>query len=127
MEYVKSETKHVKTAYSALTVSVISIISAILNVVYLPFILSSIAIIISHISKGRLKTRPVPAQAATVIAILAIILHIAFLGFYIYQIQNNPVYINAMDQITREMNGMTFEEYYNSIMESMNVSIPQNN
>ena len=90
MEYVKSETKHSKTAYSALTVSGISFVSAILGVFFMPFILSPIALILSHLSKGRLKVRHFAAQAATVVAILAFILNCGMIAFGIYKYRTIP-------------------------------------
>ena len=111
MEYVKSEAKHSKTAYRALTFSGVSFLSAVLGIPFLPFILSPIAMIFSHLSKGRLKTRHFAAQAASVIAVLAILLNIAMVGFTVYRYQTDPAVRNKVNSIMESYYGMTMEEY----------------
>ena len=90
MEYTDIKAKHSKTAYRALTISGISFVSAILGAFFLPPILSPIAMIISHLSKGRLKTRHFAAQAATVVAIIAFIINSVMIGFSLYRLQTDP-------------------------------------
>ena len=125
MEYVKSETKHAKTAYSALTLSGLSFVSAILGVFFMPFILSPIAMIISHLSKGRLKTRHFAAQAALVVAILAFILNCAMIALGIYKIQNDPEVRGKYDAIMQEMYGMSLDEYTEMVTEEFKVMLPE--
>ena len=125
MEYIKSETKHSKTAYSALTVSGISFVSAILGVFFMPFILSPIALILSHLSKGRLKVRHFAAQAATVVAILAFILNCGMIAFGIYKIQNDPTVRGKYDAVMQEMYGMTLDEYTQSVKDEFMILLPE--
>ena len=125
MEYVKSETKHAKTAYSALTLSGLSFVSAILGVFFMPFILSPIAMIISHLSKGRLKTRHFAAQAAIVVAILAFLLNCGMIVLGIYKIQNDPQVRGRYDAIMQEMYGMSLDEYTAMVTEEFKVMLPE--
>jgi predicted PurR-regulated permease PerM len=125
MEYVKSEAKHSKTAYSALTLSGLSFVSAILGVFFMPFILSPIAMIISHLSKGRLKTRHFAAQAAIVVAILAFILNCCMIALGIYKIQNDPQVRGRYDAIMQEMYGMSLDEYTEMVTEEFKVMLPE--
>ena len=124
MEYVKSETKHSKTAFSALTLSGLSFVSAILGVFFMPFILSPIAMIISHLSKGRLKTRHFAAQAALVVAVLAFILNLGMIALGIYKIQNDPEVRGRYDAIMQEMYGMSLDEYTEMVTEEFRVMLP---
>ena len=120
MEYVKSEAKHSKTAYRALTFSGVSFLSA---VPFLPFILSPIAMIFSHLSKGRLKTRHFAAQAASVIAVLAIILNLAMTAFTIYRYQNDPAVHNKINSIMESYYGMTMEEYTETLLNETRITL----
>ena len=124
MEYVKSEAKHSKTAYRALTISGVSFLSAILGIPFLPFILSPIAMIFSHLSKGRLKTRHFAAQAATVISILAIITNFAMIGFTIYRYQNDPALRNRINTIMQNTYGMTMDEYTELLINETRITLP---
>ena len=127
MEYVKSEAKHAKTAYSALTVSGLSFVSAVLGVFFMPFILSPIAMIISHLSKGRLKTRHFAAQAALVVAILAFILNCGMMALGIYKIKNDPEVRGRYDAIMQEMYGMSLDEYFQTLQDELSVTLPETN
>ena len=124
MEYVKSETKHAKTAYSALTVSGLSFVSAVLGVFFMPFILSPIAMIISHLSKGRLKTRHFAAQAAIVVAILAFIINGGMMALGIYKIKNDPEVRSRYNTAMQELYGMTLDEYMQNLKDEFSVMIP---
>ena len=123
MEYVKSETKHVKTAYAALSLSSISIISAVLSVFPIPIVLSPIAMILSHISKGRLKAKHFAAQAATVLAILAFILNIIICGWQYYRLQNDPKVKQELNGYTHELYGMDYDEYVNTLTETIRTTL----
>ena len=123
MEYVKSEVKHSKTAYRALTFSGVSFLSAVLGIPFLPFILSPIAMIFSHLSKGRLKTRHFAAQAASVIAVLAIILNLAMTAFTIYRYQNDPAVHNKINSIKESYYGMTMEEYTETLLNETRITL----
>lgn len=124
MKYVEQQAKHSKTAYRALTLSGISLVSAALSVVFLPFILSPLAIIFSHLSKGRLKTKHFAAQAATVIAILALILNTAIIGITVYRYKYDPVYRANIESIFVASTGMTVDEYTNYLLETSGVTLP---
>ena len=123
MEYVKSEAKHSKTAYRALTFSGVSFLSAVIGIPFLPFILSPIAMIFSHLSKGRLKTRHFAAQAASVIAVLAIILNLAMTAFTIYRYQNDPAVHNKINSIMESYYGMTMEEYTETLLNETRITL----
>lgn len=123
MEYVKSEAKHSKTAYRALTFSGVSFLSAVLGIPFLPFILSPIAMIFSHLSKGSLKTRHFAAQAASVIAVLAIILNLAMTAFTIYRYQNDPAVHNKINSIMESYYGMTMEEYTETLLNETRITL----
>ena len=123
MEYVKSEAKHSKTAYRALTFSGVSFLSAVLGIPFLPFILSPIAMIFSHLSKGRLKTRHFAAQAASVIAVLAIIVNIAMVGFTVYRYQTDPAVRNKINSIMESYYGMTMEEYTETLLNETRITL----
>ena len=127
MEYVKSETKHVKTAYSALTVSGISFVSAVLGVFFMPFILSPIAMIISHLSKGRLKTRHFAAQAAVVVAIIAFIINGGMIALGVYKFKTDPEIRNKYNTAMQEMYGMSLDEYFQTLQEQFSVTLPETN
>ena len=125
MEYVKSETKHVKTAYSSLTISGISLVSALLNVFFLPFILSPIAIILSHLSKGRLKTKHVTAKASMLLAILAMIINCLLIGLNIYRFKYDAGYRAKLDQVTRMYYGVSLDEYMDEAMKNLGIAIQE--
>ena len=91
----------------------------------MPFILSPIALIISHLSKGRLKARHFAAQAATVVAVLAFILNCAMIAFGIYKLQNDPVVRGRYDAVMQEMYGMTLDEYTAMVTEEFRVLLPE--
>lgn len=116
MDYVKPETKHFKSAYTALTISGLSFLSAIMNTVFFPFILSPIAIILSALSRGRLKEKHFAAQAATVIAIIAMILNVLLMGFTLYRYQTDTVYRVAQNAQFKEMYGITIDEAVDNII-----------
>jgi len=125
MEYKKIEAKHSKTAYSALSLSGLSLVSAALGVFFMPFILSPIAMIISHLSKGRLKARHFAAQAATILAILAFIINIGMMALGIYKIQNDPEVRNRYNAVMQEMYGMSFDEYMQNIKDEISIILPE--
>ncbi|MBP5529000.1 MAG: hypothetical protein J6X80_03020 [Lachnospiraceae bacterium] len=125
MEYVKSEAKHSKTAYSALTLSGLSFVSAALGVFFFPFILSPIAMIISHLSKGRLKARHFAAQAATVVAVLALILNCGMMALGVYKFKTDPEIRNRYNAIMQEMYGISFDEYLQSVKEEFSIILPE--
>ena len=91
----------------------------------MPFILSPIAMIISHLSKGRLKTRHFAAQAAIVVAILAFILNCGMIALGIYKIQNDPQVRGRYDAIMQEMYGMSLDEYTAMVTEEFKVMLPE--
>lgn len=124
MNYVNPESKHSKTAYRALTISGISILSALLSVFFLPFILSPIAMILSHLSKGRLKTRHIAAQAATVIAVIALILNTAIVGVTLYKFNTDPVYKARLNVVFERMYGVTVDEYTETILNDLKLTLP---
>ena len=124
MDYVNPESKHSKTAYRALTLSGISFLSAALSIVFIPFILSPVAMILSHLSKGRMKTRHIAAQAATVIAILSLILNCAVIGFTVYKVYTDPVYKSRLNVAFERMCGMSIDEYNELIMNDLRISLP---
>lgn len=121
MKYVELEPKHSKCAYRALTISGLSFVAAILNTIILPFILSPIAIILSHLSKGRLKEKHISAQAATVIAILSLILHIVLLGMKFFTFYQNGILMDDLNSATQTLYNETFEEYTNDILEELGI------
>lgn len=125
MEYTDIKAKHSKTAYRALTVSGISFVSAILGVFFLPPILSPIAMIISHLSKGRLKTRHFAAQAATVVAIIAFIINSVMIGFSLYRLQTDPEARAQLSTVLEKAYGMTLDEYTEMVNEEIRVLIPE--
>ncbi len=124
MNYVNPESKHTKTAYRALTISGISILSALLSIFFLPFILSPIAIILSHLSKGRLKTRHIAAQAATVVAVAALILNTAIVGATLYKFNTDPVYKARLNVVFERMYGVTVDEYTETILNDLKLTLP---
>ena len=91
----------------------------------MPFILSPIAMIISHLSKGRLKTRHFAAQAATVVAILAFILNCGIIGWGVYKFKTDPEVRNKYDAIMQEMYGMTIDEYTQMVVDEFTVTLPE--
>ena len=125
MEYVKSETKHVKTAYAALSLSSISIISAVLSVFPIPIVLSPIAMIISHLSKGRMKVRHFAAQAATLVAILAFIINGGMIALGVYKFKTDPQVRNRYNAVMQEMYGMSFDEYLANVKEEISIMLPE--
>ena len=124
MEYVKTEAKHAKTAYSALTVSGLSFVSAVLGVFFMPFILSPIAMIISHLSKGRLKTRHF---AAVVVAIIAFIINGCMIALGVYKFKTDPEIRNRYNTAMQEMYGMTLDEYFQTLQDQFSVTLPETN
>ena len=124
MEYTDIKSKHSKTVYRALTVSGISFVSAILGVFFLPPILSPIAMIISHLSKGRLKARHFAAQAATVVAIIAFILNGAMIGFSVYRLKTDPEARARLSTMLESAYGITLDEYTEMVTEEFKVLIP---
>ena len=125
MEYVKSEAKHSKTAYSALTVSGLSFLSAVLGLSLFPFILSPIAMIISHLSKGRMKVRHFAAQAATLVAILAFIINGGMIALGVYKFKTDPQVRNRYNTVMQEMYGMSFDEYLANVKEEISIILPE--
>ena len=141
MEYVKSETKHSKTAYRALTISGLSFLSAVFGVIIypfflspiamifsglniFPFFLSPIAMIFSHLSKGRLKARHFAAQLATVIAILAYIINIGMIAYGVYTFQNDAYVRNSFNTMLENVYGMSLDEYTEMIINETKVMLP---
>ena len=124
MEYVNIKPKHSKTACRALTVSGISILSALLGLAFMPFILSPIALIISHLSKGRLKSKHIAAQAATVIAILALIINTLMMGFTVYKIKYDPAYRQKINDFMVSVYGMSLDEYTDMIINDTRITLP---
>ena len=125
MEYIKPEYKHSKTAYRALTLSGISLLSAFLSVVFLPFILSPIAMIMSHLSKGRTKSKHRAAQAATVLAIIALIVNSVIIGYSVNKFKNDPEYRAKLDSVVQSLYGMSLDEYTNSLLNDLGVTLPE--
>ncbi len=119
MNYVQPESKHAKCAYRALTLSGISFFAAILNTLFLPFILSPIALIFSHLSKGRLKSKHIAAQAATVISILALIVNIVMIGFNFYRFQYDESFKNELNEASQALYGISFEQYEKDLLSSL--------
>ena len=124
MEYVKSETKHSKTAYRALTISGLSFLSAVFGLIIYPFFLSPIAMIFSHLSKGRLKARHFAAQLATVIAILAYIINIGMIAYGVYTFQNDAYVRNRVNTMLENVYGMSLDEYTEMIINETKVMLP---
>lgn len=118
MNYINSEVKHNKCAGKALVISGLAMLSAILQTVFLPFILAPIAMILSHISKGRTKSRPNAAKVATLISIGALFVNVFIIGFNVYLYYNNADYRNQLNQTYESMTGMTLEEYYEDLLSS---------
>ena len=109
MNYVQNDYRHTKTAYRALTLSGIALISAALSTVILPFVLSPIALIFAHLSKGRTKSKHFAARAASVMAILALILNFLIIGFTIYKFNHDEAYRAKIDSLFVQMYGVTIE------------------
>ncbi len=124
MEYVQIEAKHSKTAYRALTFSGVSFLSAVLGIYFLPFILSPIAMIFSHLSKGRLKTRHFAAQLATVISILAILLNFGMIGYSLYKYKTDPAVRNKVNAIMENTYGMSLDEYTDILINDTRITLP---
>ncbi|MCR5848864.1 MAG: hypothetical protein K6G75_12230 [Lachnospiraceae bacterium] len=125
MDYVNCEQKHSKTAYRALTVSGISFVSAIFGIVFIPFILSPVALIFSHLSKGRLKSKHIAAQAATVVAILALLVNVFMIGLGIYKFKTDPVVRQKINETMESMYGMSLDEYTEMIIDETRITLPE--
>ena len=126
MNYVQNDYRHTKTAYRALTLSGIALISAALSTVILPFVLSPIALIFAHLSKGRTKSKHFAARAASVMAILALILNFLIIGFTIYKFNHDEAYRAKIDSLFVQMYGVTMEEYTNQALEAAGISVDEN-
>lgn len=123
MKYVKPDSKHSKCAYRALTLSGISFFSAILNTVFLPFIFSPLAIIFSHLSRGRVKGKHIAAQAATVIAIISLIINIALTGLTIYRFGHDDAFKKELDEASQTLYGISFEKYTSELLNQIGVRL----
>lgn len=123
MEYVKPETKHTKLAYRALTISGLSFLGAILQTIFLPFILSPLAIIFSFISKGRLKSKHVAAKAATIVAIAAFILNLGVISLDIYRFENDAHYRAQINATSVMLYGITMDQAIEQLLETYGVSL----
>ena len=126
MNYVQNDYRHTKTAYRALTLSGIALVSAALSTVILPFVLSPIALIFAHLSKGRTKSKHFAARAASVMAILALILNFLIIGFTIYKFNHDEAYRAKIDSLFVQMYGVTMEEYTNQALEAAGISVDEN-
>lgn len=122
MKYIEPTQKHSKCAYRALTLSGLSLLAAILNTIILPFILSPIALILSHLSKGRTKSKHISAQSATAIAIFSLILHIVLLSVKAFALWQNGSIMDDLNSTTQTLYNMSFEEYTDTVMEQMGIS-----
>lgn len=126
MNYIQNDYRHSKTAYRALTISGISLVSAALNTILLPFILSPIALIFAHLSKGRTKSGHFAAKAASVLAVLALILNSLIIGYTIHKFVNDDEYKAKINSTFTQMYGMTMEEYTAQALQSAGISIDEN-
>lgn len=122
MKYLEPTQKHSKCAYRALTLSGLSLLAAILNTIILPFILSPIALILSHLSKGRTKTKHISAQSATALAVFSLILHIFLLTIKAVALWQNGSIMDDLNSTTQTLYNMSFEEYTDAVMEQMGIS-----
>lgn len=122
MKYVEPGTKHARAAGRALTVSIVSLVSAVCCTVFLPFIISPIALIMSHISKGRTKTRHISAQAATIIAILAIFLNCVIIGWSVYRYNTDSRVKHNVNVAFQQMYGMTVDQYTDQLLKDSGIT-----
>lgn len=123
MNYVKPETKHAKCAVRALTISIISLVSAVVCTVFLPFILSPIAIIMAHISKGRLKHKHIAGQAAIAIAVISLFLNCTIIGYSLYRYQTSSVVRDRVNTAFYQTTGMTIQQYEDELLKNTGISI----
>ena len=126
MNYVPNDYRHTKTAYRALTLSGISLVSAALSTVILPFVLSPIALIFAHLSKGRTKAKHFAANAATIMAVLALILNCFIIGHTIHKFNTDAKYREEINSFFVQMYGMTMEEYTTQMLQSAGITVDEN-
>ena len=101
---------HDKFARIAMTLAVLSIISAVTLQVYLPLILGSIAIILAILSKGQEPALRRNAKSAIACGTIGIVLDAAIIGVCVYLVVTVPAYHKQFDSMFKQMYGETFEE-----------------
>ena len=81
--------------------------------------------IISHLSKGRMKVRHFAAQAATLVAILAFIINGGMIALGVYKFKTDPQVRNRYNTVMQEMYGMSFDEYLANVKEEISIMLPE--
>ena len=100
---------------AAIILGGLSIITAVMMTVYLPFILGGIGIILAILSKGSQSVLPRISRTGVKLAIAGIILNICIVGGSFYTVFTNPEAKSEFYAVFEQMYGMSFDEMLNQM------------
>lgn len=100
---------------ASLILGILTVMTAVMMTVYIPFILGGISIILAILSKGKLPRLPKMAQKGIIISIAGIILNIVIVVGSFYTVFHNPQARAEFDTMFEQVYGESFDEMVQDI------------
>ena len=120
MNYVDTDSRHIKMARTAGIISFVSMGFSILGTIIFPFILSPISLILAILSKGKTKAFTLWAKLAVIISIIALIINSFFTAFGVYMCFFDTTYQTEINEMMQEYYGMSLDEFKDSLKTEFN-------
>ena len=100
---------------AALILGVITLVSAVMMTVYLPFVFGGLSIIFGILSRGQNRKLPGQAKTGIIIAVAGLVLNIGIIAGSFYLVFNNPEVRKQFDITFEQMYGESFDEMMEDI------------
>ncbi len=105
---------------ASMVLGILTVATAILGTVYLPFILGGIAIVMAILSRAEDGIMPIKSKIGVLLGTLGIILNIVVVGTSVYRVLNDPAQYEMFDSVFERFYGQNFE----SFMAEQGITVP---
>ena len=105
---------------ASMVLGILTVATAIMGTVYLPFILGGIAIVMAILSRAEDGIMPFKSRIGVLLGTLGIILNILVVGTSVYKVFNDPAQYEAFDSVFERFYGQDFE----SFMADQGITVP---
>ena len=105
---------------TSMVLGIISIATAILGTVYLPFMLGGIAIVMAIASRPESGPMHMRARIGILCAVIGIVVNVAVVGTTVYTVMHDPEQFEMFDSVFEKVYG----EDFSSFMEEQGITVP---
>ncbi len=106
-------------ATAALVMGVITVITAIMCTVFLPFLFAGLALIFAVLSKGKDSSMNTNARTGIVTSFIGLALNIVIIAGSFYLVFTVPEYKDQLNQVYEQLYGESFDSVWNEAIEEL--------